>query len=103
MTRSFRDCRHLIRTPENPPAPAGLQPADDTAYTATSAVAREVVEKYRDGQGQVMANPVGSGPYRLTEWVRGSRMVLEANPGYREHYWDSDPGADPEKQKLRAR
>jgi ABC-type transport system substrate-binding protein len=70
------------------------------AYTATSAVAREVVEKYCDGQGQVMANPVGSGPYRLTEWVRGSRMVLEANPGYREHYWDSDPGADPEKQKI---
>jgi ABC-type transport system substrate-binding protein len=26
---------------------------------------------------------VGTGPYRLREWKRGSRIVLEANPGYR--------------------
>src|SRR5207248_189396 len=27
--------------------------------------------------------PVGTGPYRLKEWKRGSRIVLEANPNYR--------------------
>jgi ABC-type transport system substrate-binding protein len=30
-----------------------------------------------------MANPVGTGPYRLKEWRRGQRIVVEANPGYR--------------------
>src|SRR5215472_4492454 len=41
---------------------------------------REVVEA---AQGDIRARPVGTGPYRLREWKRGSRVVLEANPGYR--------------------
>jgi ABC-type transport system substrate-binding protein len=44
------------------------------------AVAREVVEKYGDN---IMAHPVGTGPFRLTEWRRSSFIVLERNPGYR--------------------
>ena len=44
------------------------------------AVAREVVEAYGDASGWVMANPVGTGPYRLKEWRRGQKIVLEANP-----------------------
>ena len=44
------------------------------------AVAREVVEA---AGGDIRARPVGTGPYRLREWKRGSRIVLEANPGYR--------------------
>ncbi|WP_323014086.1 ABC transporter substrate-binding protein [Devosia sp.] len=31
--------------------------------------------------------PVGSGPYRLTEWVKDDRMVLEAFPDY----WGGEP------------
>ncbi len=31
-----------------------------------------------------MANPVGTGPYRLKEWRRGQKIVLEANPGFRD-------------------
>jgi ABC-type transport system substrate-binding protein len=63
--------------------------------TATAAVAREVVEAYGDASGWVMANPVGTGPYRLKDWRRGQRIVLEANSGFRdERYPDATDPAD---------
>ena len=44
------------------------------------ACAREVVEASgRD----IRTRAVGTGPYMLKEWKRGSRIVLEANPHYR--------------------
>ena len=49
-------------------------------YLTTGAVAREVVEA---NHGDIRGQPVGTGPYRLKEWKRGSRVVLEANPHYR--------------------
>jgi len=70
------------------------------AHQPTVAVAREVVEKYKDGQGQVMDHPVGTGPYRLTEWVRGSKLVLQANPDYRGYVWDWQAGSDLEDQEI---
>ena len=66
--------------------------------TALSAVAREVVEAYRDGSGWVMANPVGTGPYRLKDWRRGQRIVLEANPGFRDERYPAP--ADAANRKL---
>jgi len=60
---------------------------DSLTQAPMAAIAREVVEAYGDASGWVMANPVGTGPYRLTEWRRGQKMVLEANPGYREEYF----------------
>ncbi len=51
---------------------------------ALRAVAREVIEKYADASGRAMRNPVGTGPYRLKEWQPGHRIILEANPGYRD-------------------
>ncbi|MFO1396326.1 MAG: ABC transporter substrate-binding protein [Burkholderiales bacterium] len=56
--------------------------ADLTSANA-SAVAREVVEAYGDASGWVMSHPVGTGPYRLKEWVRAQKIVLEANPVFR--------------------
>jgi len=44
------------------------------------ACAREVVEA---ANGDIRTRPVGTGPYRLKEWKRGSRLVLEANRNYR--------------------
>jgi ABC-type transport system substrate-binding protein len=68
---------------------------------ATAAIAREVVDAYADGAGWVMANPVGTGPYRLAEWRRGQKIVLTASPGFRdERYPDS---RDPEDRPLLAR
>jgi ABC-type transport system substrate-binding protein len=68
---------------------------------AAGAVAREVIEAYGDASTWAMANPVGTGPYRLKEWRRGQRIVLEANPGYRDvPYPDS---ADPADREIVAR
>lgn len=55
----------------------------DLTSGPTSAVAREVVEAYRDASGWVMAHPVGTGPYRLAKWQRGQKIVLEASPTFR--------------------
>lgn len=70
------------------------------AHEPTSAVAREVVEKYRDAMGQVAANPVGTGAYHLAEWTRGARIVLDASPDYRGLVWNFEAGADPEDQAI---
>jgi ABC-type transport system substrate-binding protein len=61
--------------------------------TAMSAVAREVIEAHADGSGWAMANPVGTGPYRLKDWRRGQRIVLEANPGYRDERYPTPSSA----------
>jgi oligopeptide transport system substrate-binding protein len=64
---------------------------DYLASTQMSAVAREVIEAYGDASGWAMANPVGTGAYKLKEWRRAQRIVLEANPGYREEYFPPLP------------
>ena len=69
------------------------------------AVAREVVEAYGD---DIMAHPVGTGPFRLGAWTRSSRIVLERNPGYREEWYDLEAAADvpalaAETQQLQGR
>ena len=70
------------------------------AHYPTSAVAHEIVDKYTDGNGQIMAHPVGTGPYVLTEWQRGSKMILDANPAYRGFIWDFRAGSDPEDKRI---
>lgn len=51
------------------------------AFSLAGAVAREAIEHYGD---ESSAHPVGSGPFRLKRYTRSSKIVLEANPGYRE-------------------
>ena len=62
--------------------------ADASLY---GAVAREVVETYGESMS---AHPIGTGPFRLAEWRRSSRIVLERNPTYRDVFYDAHPNAD---------
>jgi ABC-type transport system substrate-binding protein len=77
----------------------------DLTTPATAAVAREVVDAYGDESTWVMANPVGTGPYRLAQWRRGQKIVLEASPSYREVLFpdSADPSDRAMFAKLRGR
>jgi ABC-type transport system substrate-binding protein len=55
------------------------------------AVAREVVETYGD---DIMQHPVGTGPFKLSEWRRSSLITLVRNESYREVLYDAEPNAD---------
>ena len=52
------------------------------------AQAREVVERYGADIG---AHPVGTGAFRLGEWKRSAKIVLERNPGFREVIYAAEP------------
>jgi ABC-type transport system substrate-binding protein len=68
------------------------------AMPTMGAMAREVVERYGDDIG---SHPVGTGAFVMKQWVRSSKLVLEANPDYREVYFDFG-GSDPETQAIAA-
>jgi oligopeptide transport system substrate-binding protein len=69
----------------------------DLASAAFSAVARDVIEKYRDERGRVRERPVGTNAFQLiqSEWKRSSRIVLERFPGYREESLPLAAGPSP--------
>ncbi|HUP95593.1 MAG TPA: ABC transporter substrate-binding protein [Burkholderiales bacterium] len=67
------------------------------AFTLAGAVAREAIEAYGEDTG---AHPVGTGAYRLKQYTRSSKIVLEANPAYRGTVWNFAPGADPRDQAI---
>ncbi|HYN58671.1 MAG TPA: ABC transporter substrate-binding protein, partial [Rubrivivax sp.] len=70
------------------PSPRFLYNLADGSFTG--ALAREVVDAYGDKVGE---HPVGTGPFRLAQWKRSSRMLLAKNPNYREVLYDEHPPA----------
>ncbi len=90
---------HTLRFVLEAPRPRFLTKL--TFNSILPAQAREVVEHYGDTIGE---HPVGTGPFRLKQWVRGSKIVLERNPQYRSVLYDAQPAAtDAEGQALLAR
>lgn len=74
--------RYTLRIQLDRPAPRMIY--NLTASLVTAAMAREVVQAQGEHLGE---HPVGTGPFRLVQWRRGSLLVLERNPGFREmHY-----------------
>ncbi len=57
----------------------------------SGAVAREVVEA---DPKAAMQHPVGTGPFKLSAWRRGSRIVLERNPLHQHTVHDEQANAD---------
>jgi oligopeptide transport system substrate-binding protein len=70
------------------------------AHQPTSALAHEVVKKYGDNKGEVASNPVGTGFYKLSQWVRGNRIVLDENTDHLPETWDFKAGSDPEDARI---
>jgi ABC-type transport system substrate-binding protein len=69
------------------------------AHLPTAAVAKEAVEYYGK---DIINNPVGTGPYKLKTWHRGSYIDLVKNPDFRREFYPSEgePG-DREKGLLK--
>jgi len=87
--------RYTLRLKLSHPAYSLLS---DLTTTPTAAVAREVIDAYGDASTWTMANPVGTGPYRLKDWRRGQKVVLEANPGFRVVTFPE--GSDPADREI---
>ena len=81
--------RHTLRFTLKAARPRFIQLLSASDFLGTQA--HEVVAMYGESIGE---HPVGSGPFRLKQWVRGSRIVLERNPHYREVLYDAQPDAD---------
>jgi peptide/nickel transport system substrate-binding protein len=60
------------------------------AFSAFGIWPEEVLEATGGGGPELFENPVGTGPYQLTEWDRGNQLVLGAYDGY----WGDPAEAD---------
>ena len=77
---------HTVRFTLKAPRPRFVQTL--CAPDLLGAQAREVVQFYGESIGE---HPVGTGPFRLKQWVRGSKIVLERNPQFREETYQAAP------------
>jgi ABC-type transport system substrate-binding protein len=67
------------------------------AINQFGAIAREVAERYGDDLG---SHPVGTGPFVLAHWRRAHKLVLEANPHFREMTLEGPGEGTPEDAAI---
>ena len=56
-------------------------------FSSTNATATLSPKAIRELQGDIIENPISTGPYKLAEWDKGVRRVLERN----DDYWGDAP------------
>lgn len=68
------------------------------AHLSTAPMAKEAVDFYAD---QIINHAVGTGPFMLESWKRGSKIIMVRNPKFRDEFYPSEgqPG-DKEKGLL---
>ncbi len=81
--------RYTIQFRMQQPQPRFVYLLSDSSILG--AVAREVVEKYGD---KIMEHPVGTGPFKLDQWTRSSKITFVKNPNFREEFYDAEPAAN---------
>ncbi len=74
------------------------QPCSQMLYfftmSYTSVVPKEAVDHYGE---EFLNHPVGTGPYKLSEWRKGLRLVFTKNPEYRKEHYPSE-GSEEDKE-----
>ncbi|HXF46083.1 MAG TPA: ABC transporter substrate-binding protein, partial [Burkholderiaceae bacterium] len=90
--------RYTFQVRLGEPSPRFYQYFADNSFLG--AVAREVVESY--DEKQIMAHPVGTGPFMLAQWKRSSRIVLARNPNFRDERY-AETADDAEGQAIAQR
>src|SRR6266550_1936462 len=75
-----------------------------TAQDYVYSLKRHFDPKNKSPNFYLLDKRVGTNAYPLAQWTRSSRIVLERNPNYREHYYDPEAAPDdPVAQEIAAR
>ncbi|MHC4636236.1 MAG: ABC transporter substrate-binding protein [Planctomycetota bacterium] len=67
------------------------------AHQPTAPMAKEAVDHYGKS---IVNHPVGTGPYKLKVWNRGSYMEMVRNPGFRDQFYPAEGMPDDEKYSF---
>ena len=76
--------RYTLRVELNEPFPQFIYVL---TMSFSAIVASEAVEFYSE---EFLNHPVGTGGFMLIEWIRGSKLVLEKSPTFREEYYPEE-------------